>query len=328
MTQDWQLNARTKRLVDDIIRDALALRIDVHDIPGGGRVLDFGVKAEGSLQAGLALARICTAGLADINIVPGELGVPSTNHHPPSTALAWPHVQVITDAPTAACLYSQYAGWQLSVGKFFAMGSGPMRAASGREHIFEQHGYRETPEQTVGVLEGRKLPIAEVFENIASKTGVAAERTTLLIAPTASVAGNLQVVARVVETCLHKLFELGFDVRRVRSAWGVAPLSPVAQDDLTGIGRTNDAILYGGRVTLFVRGDDDSIADVGPRVPACSTACYGQPFLEIFEAAGRDFYKIDPHLFSPAEVVFQNLDTGRVHRFGRVALDILRKSFG
>ena len=328
MTQDWQLNARTSRLVDHIIHDALELRIDIHDVPGGGRVLDFGVKAEGSLQAGLALARACTAGLADISIVPGDLGVPSTIHDPPSTTVAWPHVQVITDAPTAACLYSQYAGWQISVGKYFAMGSGPMRAASGREHIFEQHSYRETPEQTVGVLEGRQLPTAEVFENIASTTGVAPERTTLLIAPTASVAGNLQVVARVVETCLHKLFELGFDVRRVRSAWGVAPLSPVAQDDLTGIGRTNDAILYGGRVTLFVRGDDDSIADVGPRVPACSTDCYGQPFLEIFEAAGRDFYKIDPHLFSPAEVVFQNLDTGRVHRFGRVALDILRRSFG
>jgi methenyltetrahydromethanopterin cyclohydrolase len=341
MTPDWQLNARASRFVDDLIRDAAALRIELHDIPGGGRVVDFGVKSEGSLAAGLALARVCTAGLADITLVPGDLGdaadrestslvreSPSSILHSRSPPLAWPHVQVVTDAPMAASLYSQYAGWQISVGKFFAMGSGPMRAVSARETVFEQHGYRESPDRIVGVLEGRRLPTAEVFEFIAAKTGVPADRTTLLIAPTASVTGNLQVVARVVETCLHKLFELGFDVRRVSSAWGVAPLSPVAQDDLTGIGRTNDAILYGGRVTLWVHGDDDSIADVGPRVPACSTACYGRPFLEIFEAAGRDFYKIDPHLFSPAEVVFQNLDTGRVQKFGGVAMDIVRKSFG
>jgi methenyltetrahydromethanopterin cyclohydrolase len=335
MTPDWQLNSRAVRLVDDFAHDAASLRIEFHDFPGGGRVFDFGVKAEGSLTAGLVLARACTSGLADITIVPGDLGcstetdsTPSPLAPRPSTLLAWPHIQVVTDAPTASSLYSQYAGWQISVGKFFAMGSGPMRAASARETVFEKHGYRETPDRTVGVLEGSKLPTADVFEYVANKTGVPADRTTLLIAPTASVAGNLQVVARVVETCLHKLFELGFDVRRVSSAWGVAPLSPVAKGDLTGIGRTNDSILYGGRVSLLVRGDDDSIADVGPRVPACSTASYGRPFLEIFEAAGRDFYKIDPHLFSPAEVTFQNLDTGRVQRFGRVALDIVRRSFG
>ena len=146
--------------------------------------------------------------------------------------------------------------------------------------------------------------------------------------PTASAAGNFQVVARVVETALHKLFEVGFDVTRIRSAVGTAPLSPVARDDLTGIGRTNDAILYGGCVTLWVRGDDESIAAIGPKVPAMASASYGEPFLKIFEQAGRDFYKIDPHLFSPAEIVFQNLDTGNVQTFGKVAPDVLKTSFG
>ncbi len=150
----------------------------------------------------------------------------------------------------------------------------------------------------------------------------------LLAARTASLAGNLQVVARSVETSLHKLFELGFDVWRVRSAIGIAPLPPVASDDFAGIGRTNDAILYGGRVTLMVRGDDDSIAAIGPQVPSSGSAMFGKPFAEVFEDAGRDFYKIDPHLFSPAEVVFQNLDTGRVHVFGHVAPEVLKRSFG
>jgi methenyltetrahydromethanopterin cyclohydrolase len=244
---------------------------------------------------------------------------------------AWakrPSLLKTTDAPLAACLFSQYAGWQISVGKFFAMGSGPMRAAAVREELFAKLEYRESPAEVVGVLETGRLPGDAVVEFIAERTGVAAGKTVLLAAPTSSQAGNVQVVARSVETALHKLFELGFDVKRIVSGWGLAPLPPVATDDLAGIGRTNDAILYGGRVALWVRGDDESLDAIGPRVPANASAAHGKPFLEIFDEAGRDFYKIDPHLFSPAEVTFQNLDSGRVHRFGQIEPCTLRRSFG
>jgi methenyltetrahydromethanopterin cyclohydrolase len=147
------------------------------------------------------------------------------------------------------------------------------------------------------------------------------------VARTASLAGTVQVVARSVETCLHKLHELGFDLSRVQSGYGLAPLPPVAADDLTGIGRTNDAVLYGGAVTLWVRGDDASLEALGPRVPSCSSSDHGQPFVTVFEKYGRDFYKIDPLLFSPAEVTFVNLDTGRTYRFGQLRADVLRQSF-
>jgi len=313
----WDLNSRAAQLVETYAASAETLRIAIHDVPGGGRVIDCGVAAEGGLGAGLALAQVCTAGLAEISLVPGEIG-----------GRGWPHVLVASDHAVPACLFSQYAGWQIGVEKFFAMGSGPMRALSAREEVFKKLDYRETAEAAVGVLEGRKLPTPAVFQFIAEKTKVAPDRTTLLVAPTASMAGNLQVVARSVETALHKLFELGFDLARIRSGIGTAPLSPVAKDDLTGIGRTNDAILYGGRVTLWVRGDDESIAEIGPKVPATASSMYGEPFLKIFEKAGHDFYKIDPHLFSPAEIVFQNLDTGRVQAFGKTAPDVLTASFG
>ena len=136
------------------------------------------------------------------------------------------------------------------------------------------------------------------------------ERLTLLVAPTASQAGGVQIVARSVETALHKLSEIGFDLARVESGFGVAPLPPVAADDLAAIGRTNDAILYGGEVTLWVRGDDGELETLGPRVPSDSSPDHGQPFRAIFERYERDFYRVDPHLFSPAAVTFVNLDTG------------------
>lgn len=314
---DWHLNRRAFELVEGFSAATEHLRIAAHQIPGGGRVLDCGVETEGGLGAGLAMAQVCTAGLAEVSLATGEID-----------GVSCPHLLVATDSPVPACLFSQYAGWQVAVEKFFGMGSGPIRAAAAREELFDKLDYRESPDQCVGVLETDQLPGEKVFAFLAERTGISAEQITLMVAPTASMAGNFQIVARVVETAMHKLHELGFDVNRVRSGYGTAPLSPVAKDFLTGIGRTNDAILYGGRVTLWVTGDDESLAEIGPQVPSDSSEAYGKPFLEIFEAAGRDFYQIDPHLFSPAQIVLQNLDTGCSHVFGRMAPEILRQSFG
>jgi methenyltetrahydromethanopterin cyclohydrolase len=288
-----------------------------HVLADSGTVWDCGVEAAGGLAAGVLLARACLADLGAVSVSPGQLA-----------GWPWPQVTVQTDSPLEACLLSQYAGWRVSVGDFFGMGSGPIRAAAATEPLFEEFGYRETCERLVGVLESESLPRADVFAYLAEKCGVPAEHITLLVAPTASQAGNVQVVARSVETALHKLHELGFDVRRVRSGCGTAPLPPVATDFLSGLGRTNDAILYGGRVTLWVTGDDASLEEIGPQVPSGASKSHGRPFREIFEAAGGDFYQIDPHLFSPAEIVFQNLDTGRVFRYGSTAEDVLADSFG
>ena len=58
---------------------------------------------------------------------------------------------------------------QISVGKFFAMGSGAMRAAYGREDLFAHIGYREKPARAAGVLEASALPGPEVFEHLSGK---------------------------------------------------------------------------------------------------------------------------------------------------------------
>lgn len=311
------LNERAQRLADHMSGTAAALRIAAHAAEGGGRTLDCGIKTPGGLQAGLALARVCLAGQAEISLVPGDVA-----------GVACPLVQVSSDAPVLACMASQYAGWQIAVGKFFAMGSGPMRALHGREELFDHIPGREKAPCAVGCLETRKLPEDAVFDYLASALDLPRAKVTLLVAPAASMAGNLQVVARSVETALHKLHELKFDLGQVVSAFGSAPLPPVAKDELTAIGRTNDAILYGGRVVLWVNAEDDVLAEVGPKVPAGASADFGAPFAEIFARYDQDFYKIDPLLFSPAEVVFDNLRTGRRFAFGRTRPDVLYASFG
>src|SRR4051812_22044873 len=290
---------------------AAALRIAVQPTAKGARIIDCGVKVEGGLQAGLALARVCLAGQADVTLVPGDVG-----------GVACLQVAVQSDNPVQACMASQYAGWQISVGKFFAMGSGPMRAAYGKEELFDKIPGREPATVAVGALETRKLPGDPVVDFLCEKLGIPPAKLTLLAAPASSQAGNLQVVARSLETALHKLYELKFDLTQVVSGAGTAPLPPVAIDDLLAIGRTNDAILYGGRVILWVRADDAQLAEIGPKVPSSASPDHGAPFAAIFERYQQDFYKIDPMLFSPAEIVLNNLKTGRSHRFGRSEPDV------
>jgi methenyltetrahydromethanopterin cyclohydrolase len=223
---------------------------------------------------------------------------------------------------------SQYAGWEIKADKYFAMGSGPMRAAAGREPLFEAIDHRERPPVGVGVLESSRLPPDSVSIDIATKCGISPEYLTLLVARTASAAGTVQIVARSVETAMHKLHELGFDLNRIEHGLGWAPLPPVADDDLTAIGWTNDAILYGGFAGLCVRGDDASLAEIGPRVPSNASPDFGRPFAEIFARYDHDFYRIDPMLFSPARVRLYNLDTRRMFAYGKRAHDVLEASFG
>ncbi len=316
MTASPTLNDRAQRLADYMASTATTLRISVHSTSAGARLIDCGIQAPGGLQAGLAMARVCLAGQAEIAIAPGEVA-----------GVGVPQVQVSSDQPVLACMASQYAGWQVSVGKYFAMASGPMRAAYGKEALFEHLLGREKATVAVGVLETRKLPDDAVIDYFSRALNLPAGKITLLAAPAASLAGNLQVVARSLETALHKLHELKFDLNQVVAGFGAAPLPPVARDELGAIGRTNDAILYGGRVVLWVQAEDDQVAAVGPKVPASASADYGAPFAAIFARYHHDFYKIDPMLFSPAEIVINNLRSGRAFVFGRVQHEVLYRSF-
>jgi methenyltetrahydromethanopterin cyclohydrolase len=310
-----RLNEEALRIGERMASAAATLRVAGSSV-GGATVIDCGIGTSGGLRAGIELARVCLAGLGDVALIAGDAG-------------GWrgPIVQIQTDEPARACLASQYAGWQISVGKYFAMGSGPMRAKYGKEELFNDIPGREDSMVAVGVLETRRPPTEEVVSYLADKLLLKPDRLMLLTAPTASVAGTIQIVARSVETALHKLHTLKFDVNQVVSGFGTAPLPPLAKDDLAAIGRTNDAILYGGRVHLWLRGDDAQITAIGPQVPASASKDYGTPFAELFARYNHDFYKIDPHLFAPAEVVFHNLTSGRTFVFGQRNGDVLKRSF-
>jgi methenyltetrahydromethanopterin cyclohydrolase len=278
--------------------------------------VDCGAQARGGLQAGLGFAAACMGGLGRLEPVPVVVG-----------ERTWPGVGVAVDEPAAACLAAQYAGWKLEDGDFFAMASGPGRALARAEDLFDELAWREEAERAVLCLETGQDPPAEVVEKVAQRCGVPASAVMFLIAPTASVCGSVQISARVVETALHKLHELGVDPARVRSGWGCCPVAPVARNDRAAIGRTNDAVLYGGTVHLWLEGPDDEVAELAQKLPSSASDAFGTPFGELLEAADWNFYDIDPLLFSPAAVTLTSTESGRAHHGGGLAPDVLERSF-
>jgi methenyltetrahydromethanopterin cyclohydrolase len=306
----FSLNERALALADQLAADT---EVRVSRLSNGTRLIDC---AAGGFAAGRYFAEICMAGLGSVAYAPLVIEG------------RWlPALTVTTDRPAIACLAAQYAGWRVDRDGYFAMGSGPARALIRAEELYDDLGWDEQASGAVLCLETREPPPAAIADFVAERAGVPPSALTLVAAPTASVAGGVQIAARVVETALHKLHEFDFDVRRVVAGFGSCPLPPVAGDDMAALGRTNDAVLYGGQVHLTVDADDDTLGELVERLPATSSSDYGEPFGRVFKAAEYDFYKIDPLLFSPGQIRLTSLVSGRSFEAGRVNLEVLERSF-
>ena len=308
------LNSRAKSICDAVASNSALLDVQALRMENGAMVIDMATNRVGTFSAGIELARICMADLAHVSI------------DAPVADTPWPRVKVVTDHPLQACIASQYAGWAFSTESYFSMCSGPARLAKGGEEILEEYDLRTREDTVVGVFEASSVPSKDDVREFAEKCGCQPSDVTLCVARTASLPGSIQVVARSVETAMHKLFEIGFDLKRIERAVGFAPIPPIGTDDYQAMGWTNDSVLYGSEVHLWISNADDvySLAD---QLPSCTSSDYGRPFAEIFEENNRDFYKVDRMLFSPAMVTLNCIATGRSVTTGRLRNDLLRTSF-
>ncbi|MDR6950792.1 methenyltetrahydromethanopterin cyclohydrolase [Ancylobacter sp. 3268] len=303
-------------MVEALVADAEILRLGVSRSPCGARIIDGGIAARGGIEAGRRIAEICLGGL-------GRVGIATSGRFPRWGTM----ITVTTLDPVTACLGSQYAGWSLAEGDFFALGSGPGRALWAREKLYEELGYRDSADHAALVLEVDRTPPDSLVARIAEECGISADRLTLILTPTSSLAGTVQIVARVLEVALHKTHALHFPLDRVVDGIGSSPLPPPAPDFVAAMGRTNDATLYGGDVQLFVTGPESEARDLAEGLPSSSSRDHGRTFAEIFTAYKGDFYAMDPMLFSPARVTVTALETGRSFTFGAFHDEILERSF-
>ena len=309
------VNRRAYPLLEALVADATTLRLETSR-SADALIVDAGISCAGSFEAGRRIAEICLGGLGSVTLGPAA-----------DNASASTQIGVHTSHPVLACLASQYAGWRLQEGKFFAMASGPGRARALKEDLLRELGYSDDADRAIFVLEVDRPPPEPLIARVAEACSVPPDHLAFILTPTTSLAGTVQIVARSLEVALHKAHELKFPLGRIVDGFGAAPLPPPAPKFMMAMGRTNDAILYGGRVALFVSGPEKEAEALAEALPSSASRDYGRPFAEIFSASGGDFYKIDPMLFSPGLVEVTALETGRCFRRGRIDPVLLARSF-
>ncbi|MCS3901564.1 methenyltetrahydromethanopterin cyclohydrolase [Methanococcus voltae] len=314
------VNKASLPIVEKMMENAEEMKIDVLKLENGATVLDCGVNVDGSFEAGKLFTKICLGGIAHVGVsITGTL----------DNGIVLPCVKVKTSQPAIATLGAQKAGWSIKVGKFFAMGSGPARAlAKMPKATYEEIDYEDDADIAILCLEASTLPNEEVAEFVAEKCGVAVDKVYLLVAPTSSIVGAIQISGRVVENGTYKMLEaLHFDVRKVKFAAGIAPVAPIVGDDMKMMGATNDMVLYGGRTYYYIESDEnDDVEALCKALPSCSAETYGKPFLEVFKEAEYDFYKIDKGMFAPAVVTINDMRTGKLVSAGKMNEEVVKKS--
>jgi len=285
----------------------------------GATLIDAGIEAKGGFLAGRIITEICLGDYGKARIFYKQYN-----------DLELPSIFVYTDHPAIATLGSQFAGWKIKVDKYAAIASGPARALALKpKELYETIQYRDTSEVAVLVLETAKEPPEEVIRQISDECKVEPDHLSVVLVPTSTIAGSTQISGRIVETGLHRLVELGFDPKLITHACGYAPIAPVHPKFAQAMGRTNDAIMYAGVAYYTARySNDEELRKIVERAPSSTSQSYGKPFMEIFEEAGYDFYKIDPGLFAPAVLVVNNAKTGTVFKAGRINVDVFERSIG
>jgi methenyltetrahydromethanopterin cyclohydrolase len=282
----------------------------VHVQEGPGLVVEAGY---GSLEVGRLVALAAMGGLARLSLGFEQWGT----HQVPA-------ITVETGTPLEACLGCQYAGWHVKTSHFSAMGSGPGRLKVAKEDVLAHYHLSDPERGAVFLLETSDKVDAEVLEFLAESSKVAPSDLSVMQAPTACLVGSVQVAARVVETALHQWELRGGNLRNIRAAMGTCPIAPVAPDDLTAVGWTNDAMLYAGHVWLWVDEADDEVDRLVHASVSTASSAWGRPFTSMLQG-GQNFYDIDPGLFAPAVIQAVSIKTGRSFRSGRYHHQLLEE---
>jgi methenyltetrahydromethanopterin cyclohydrolase len=318
MQSHVSVNAHALPIVKYMIAHADRLRLKIDRLPNHCTIIDAGIQAVGGLEAGRLIAEVCMGGLGNVTLTQN------------SPFRRWPTmVNVHSTNPVFSCLGSQYAGWSLSHGEgttaFFAKIKDGVEKPV--EDLYEELGYRDVCGETVIVMEVDKVPPVEVIDKIARACKVETDSVHVILTPTSSLAGGMQVVSRVLEVALHKAHSLHFPLGNIIDGMASAPVPPPHPNFVKAMGRTNDAILFGGTVHLFVKGSDEAAKALATELPSSTSRDYGKPFAEVFKDYGYDFFKVDAMLFSPAKVIVTAVESG--HSFHAGALDeaLLDRSF-
>lgn len=316
--QEWA-GVRTAALVRSLVEDAPILEVDVRPGHAGALILDCGVAARGSWEAGRRIAELAHGGMMRATLGMTDVqGIPL----PELVGDSWRPFFSIQGLQVSFALDEVDAAIRVS---------GPVRAC--------MDGRLDRPSDLVdgvcswgvAIVEATRLPNADVVEAIARRAGLRPEELTLVVVPSNSLAGVAQLAGRLNECVVFTLDQsMGLDPRCVVSILGAVPLAPCGGEGTPAVTQ-DDMIHYAGRATMVVEAAPhwDLKAIAGALVFRSSPA-YGRLFSEFLAEAGGVFEAIPglSDLNKVARITLVDRTTGRMASAGAVDVELLASALG
>ncbi|MEM2896426.1 MAG: methenyltetrahydromethanopterin cyclohydrolase [Candidatus Bathyarchaeia archaeon] len=312
-------------IVKGMIKNCDRLNIAIDELKNGTTVLDCGVNVPGGYRAGELAAKLRMGGLGEVHVSSVTYG-----------DVSLPTAILCTDFPAmiGLCAYVWYGIVPQpfdTKAEFSAWISGPGRVlAQAPQKVFDKVYYRDESDVSVLVVQSRKLPNEKIADYLAERCGVSPKNLYLVVTPTESVAGSVQVVAvSGLEDTFWRLTEFyGIPYARIKQALGSTPIPPVHQKifEIPCI-TPDDAIRYGGIVHYWVESVDgeDLEAIVRGMVIENYPINYGKSYYQIgghppdlhtFAKEGRGFVV--------GEAGIYDTRTGKMYKAGRVHIEMIK----
>lgn len=324
------LNKSALPIVKHMIKEADEMGIFVHETKNGATIIDCGMDASGGFEAGKCVTEVTLGGIGQAEVTFMDFG-----------EFTLPAMHVMTDYPALATMGSQMGGWRIPkeiakdlLGSGMAIGSGPARAlVKTPADVFDCLKHEEKANVAILVIQCDRLsmskfPTENIVAHVSRETGIGIEGVYVLVVPTNCLSGNVQIAGRCVENGVYTLFYMGYDMTRLKSGTGIAPIAPVHPDSTVGMGIVNDLMMYGLRAfyTIETREKEDVCKLAKEMVIENRSPDYGKLYGELYQQAGKDFYKVDFRNYSPSEVALNDLRTGTLCKAGQLRADIIKKS--
>ncbi len=311
------VNAEAMKIVRKILESPEALGVEVSRLPCGSTLIDMGQRARGSWQAGRYFTLVTVGGLGDLSFESFQLGA--------ARLLA---VRLMVDRPLEACMGCQVAGWRLVDEPDAPILAGPARTLNNPpDYHVRLSGYRDHAHEGVVTVQMSRPVTDDMALVMAKACDLAQENLFIMASRHACLVSTIQVPARGIETAMHRLALEGFDLGRIQQAFCTGPIPPLVDDELSSMGRINDALYYGGEVSLYVDAADEILEPLVPTVVSEVSPLARRSFAELYRDAGYDFHAIPLDAHTPAVLHMTNVKSGRTFSAGRFDYEVLQRSF-
>ena len=332
--KEVSVNEQSLKVVKEMMQREDSLDIDVIELKNHITIIDTGVNVKGGFKAAEYVTKAALCGFGEAKTIMAKYG-----------SMHLPAVVAYTDLP--AIIAISYYVWpevmhppHVKTDEYSAWVSGPGKALKQKpEKVYAKLDYKD--EGSVAVLlvqpRGKQLPDESVAEKLANACGINPENLYLLVTPTNSIVGSVQVSARTMEDGFWRLTEYyGISYDRVEEIMTLTPIAPVSPkvfrepcpwaDDMIRHGGVLHAWIYSKEGEDLQKMAEEMVIENNPK-------SFGKSFYQLaviekkYIGPEYDLVRLAEEGcgFVIAEACLYDTRVGRMYRAGRVHDNILEK---